>query len=44
VQYARQHVVTPALGRGSLCIVDPSGRLLHRDEIARSSHDAAVVV
>lgn len=44
VQYAHGHVVTPALGRGSLCIVDPTGRLLHRDEIARSSHDAAVVV
>ena len=44
VQYGHNRVVTPALGRGSLCIVSPTGALLHRDRIANSSHDACVVV
>ena len=43
VQYAGRRVVTPALGGGSLCIVDQAGRLIHRDQIANSSHDACVV-
>ncbi len=44
VQYAHERVVTPALGYGSLCILDQAGTLLHREEIANSSHDACVVV
>jgi DNA-binding beta-propeller fold protein YncE len=43
VQYAHQRVVTPALGYGSLCILDQVGTLLHRDQIASSSHDACIV-
>jgi len=44
VQQAHGWVVTPALGRGTLCILDASGRLLHRRQVARSSHDACIVV
>src|SRR4051794_13565942 len=40
VQQAHGWLVTPALGRGTLCILDTSGRLLHRRQVARSSHDA----
>ena len=43
VQYAHERVVTPALGHGSLCILNPAGTLLHRDQIATSSHDACIV-
>jgi hypothetical protein len=43
VQYAYRRVVTPALGHGSLCILGEEGRLLHREQVARSSHDACVV-
>lgn len=44
VQYAHRRVVTPALGYGSLCILDEAGTLVRRDQIASSSHDACVVV
>jgi DNA-binding beta-propeller fold protein YncE len=43
VQFAQGHVVTPALGHGSLCILNDAGTLLHREHIARSSHDACIV-
>ena len=43
VQQADGWVVTPGLGTGSLCILDPQGRLLRRERIARSSHDACIV-
>lgn len=43
VQQARGWVVTPGLGRGSLCILDARGRLLRREQVARSSHDACIV-
>jgi DNA-binding beta-propeller fold protein YncE len=43
VQYAHQRVVTPALGHGSLCILNQAGTLLQRDQIANSSHDACIV-
>lgn len=36
--------VTPGLGGGSLCILDAAGRLLRRTQVARSSHDACIVV
>ena len=43
VQQADGWVVTPGLGRGSLSVLDRSGRLLRREQIARSSHDACVL-
>jgi hypothetical protein len=36
-------VVTPSLGHGTLCILDEGGALLHRERVARSSHDACIV-
>jgi hypothetical protein len=42
VQQADGWVVTPALGGGSLCILDARGRLLRREQVARSSHDACI--
>jgi outer membrane protein assembly factor BamB len=44
VQQADGWVVTPALGGGSLCILDRRGRLLRREQVARSSHDACIVI
>ena len=44
VQQARGWVVTPGLGRGSLCVLDRSGRLVRRLQVANSSHDACVVL
>jgi DNA-binding beta-propeller fold protein YncE len=43
VQQAHGWVVTPGLGRGSLAVLDRSGRLLRREQVARSSHDACVI-
>jgi DNA-binding beta-propeller fold protein YncE len=37
-------VLTPSLERGTLCVVSPRGRLLHRVQAARSSHDACFVM
>jgi len=37
-------VLTPSLDRGTLCILDRSGRLRHRVQVAPSSHDAAFVM
>jgi hypothetical protein len=44
VQQAHGWVVTPSLGRGSLCILDAHGTLLRRKQIARSAHDACIVL
>jgi DNA-binding beta-propeller fold protein YncE len=44
VQQARGWVVTPGLDRGSLCVLDRSGRLVRRLQVAKSSHDACVVL
>ncbi|HVD11811.1 MAG TPA: hypothetical protein VNB46_01135 [Gaiellaceae bacterium] len=44
VQQAHGWVVTPALGRGTLCVLDRRGRVRWRKAIARSSHDACIVV
>jgi hypothetical protein len=44
VQQAYGWVVTPGLGRGTLCVLDRSGRVVWRKTIARSSHDACIVV
>jgi DNA-binding beta-propeller fold protein YncE len=43
VQQAHGWVVTPGLGRGSLCILDAAGRLVRRKQVARSSHDACII-
>jgi DNA-binding beta-propeller fold protein YncE len=37
-------IVTPSLSRGTLCILDQTGRLLARSRVARSSHDACFVM
>jgi DNA-binding beta-propeller fold protein YncE len=44
VQQAHGWIVTPGLGRGTLCILDARGRVLRRETVARSSHDACIVV
>ncbi len=36
-------IVTPSLERGTLCVLDARGRLLHRVQVAASSHDACFV-
>jgi hypothetical protein len=43
VQQANGWIVTPGLGRGTLCILDSGGRVLRRETVARSSHDACIV-
>jgi hypothetical protein len=44
VQHGRGWVVTPGLGTGTLCVLNSSGRILRTETIARSSHDACVVL
>ena len=44
VQQGRGWVVTPGLGTGTLCVLDSRGRILRTGKIARSSHDACVVL
>ena len=44
VQQAHGWVVTPGLGTGTLCLLDREGRARWRKTIARSSHDACIVV
>ena len=44
VQQAHGYVVTPGLGTGTLCLLDQEGRARWRKTIARSSHDACIVV
>jgi DNA-binding beta-propeller fold protein YncE len=43
VQQALGRVVTPSLGHGTLTILDERGRVLRREQVARSSHDACLV-
>ena len=43
VQAAAGRVVSPALGRGALTVLDACGATLYRVQVARSSHDASVV-
>ncbi len=43
VQQGLGRVVTPSLGRGTVTILDQDGRLLRRERVARSSHDACLV-
>jgi DNA-binding beta-propeller fold protein YncE len=44
VQEGRGWIMTPSLDRGTLCILDRAGRLRHRVQVARSSHDACFVM
>jgi DNA-binding beta-propeller fold protein YncE len=44
VQQAHGWVVTPGLGSGTLCILDARGRVHRSENVARSSHDACIVV
>jgi hypothetical protein len=43
VQEGWNEVLTPSLERGTLCVLDRAGRLLHRVQVAASSHDACFV-
>jgi hypothetical protein len=43
VQHGLGCVVTPSLGHGTLTILDERGRTLHRERVAKSSHDACLV-
>jgi DNA-binding beta-propeller fold protein YncE len=43
VQHGLGRVVTPSLGRGTLTILDEQARLLGRERVARSSHDACLI-
>jgi DNA-binding beta-propeller fold protein YncE len=44
VQEGWGRILTPSLSRGTLCILDASGRRLRRLRLARSSHDACFVM
>ena len=44
VQQAHGWVVTPGLGTGTLCLLDRRGRVRWSKTVARSSHDACIVV
>ncbi|HZT44981.1 MAG TPA: hypothetical protein VFA24_02280 [Gaiellaceae bacterium] len=43
VQHGVGRVVTPSLGHGTLTILDERGGTLHRERVARSSHDACLI-
>jgi DNA-binding beta-propeller fold protein YncE len=44
VQQGWRRILTPSLDSGTLCVLDLRGRLLHRVEVARSSHDACFMM
>jgi hypothetical protein len=44
VQEGWGQILTPSLSRGTLCILDRSGRRLQSLAVARSSHDACFVM
>jgi DNA-binding beta-propeller fold protein YncE len=44
VQEGWGRILTPSLSRGTLCILDRNGRRLGSLPVARSSHDASVVI
>jgi hypothetical protein len=44
VQQGLGRVTTPSLARGTLCVLDRAGRLERELRVARSSHDACVVM
>ena len=44
VQQAWGRVLTPSLEHGTLCVLNDRGALIHRERVARSSHDASFVL
>ncbi|HVH50943.1 MAG TPA: hypothetical protein VM690_02270 [Gaiellaceae bacterium] len=44
VQFAAGRILTPSLDRGTLCILDASGRVREQVRVAPSSHDACLAV
>jgi DNA-binding beta-propeller fold protein YncE len=44
VQQGWGMVMTPSLKRGTVCLLERSGRLVHQLRVARSSHDACFVM
>jgi DNA-binding beta-propeller fold protein YncE len=44
VQEAFGWIVTPSLDRGTFCVLDRHGRLVHRVQVSPSSHDACFVM
>jgi DNA-binding beta-propeller fold protein YncE len=44
VQQGWGRILTPSLARGTLCVLDPRGRLLQRVRVASSSHDACFMM
>ena len=44
VQEGSGRILTPSLSAGTLCVVDREGRGVRRLHVARSSHDACLVL
>jgi DNA-binding beta-propeller fold protein YncE len=44
VQQAWGRVLTPSLEQGTVCVLNDRGALIHRERVARSSHDASFVL
>ena len=44
VQQAWGRVLTPSLEQGTVCVLDDRGALIHRERVARSSHDASFLL
>ena len=44
VQQAWGRVLTPSLDQGTVCVLNDRGVLMHRERVARSSHDASFVL
>jgi hypothetical protein len=44
VQQAWGRVVTPSLDQGTVCVLNDRGALIHRERVARSSHDASFIL
>jgi DNA-binding beta-propeller fold protein YncE len=44
VTFGSDRVVTPSLGRGTVSLLDPNGRVRAVRKIARAAHDACIVV
>jgi DNA-binding beta-propeller fold protein YncE len=44
VTFAAGRAVTPSLGRGTVTILDPAGRIRTERRVAKAAHDACVVV
>ncbi|HET8894829.1 MAG TPA: hypothetical protein VFM96_12100 [Gaiellaceae bacterium] len=42
VQFAAGRILTPSLARGTLCVLDTSGRVREQVRVAASSHDACL--